>query len=167
MLTQPNETAVEVETGHWGERVLRIRAAVLADESAAIAMVRRCSSKTLFHRFHGYADAAGHLRRQWDGSAEAIFLAWQGQTCVGIGELASDAHLGVLVEDCWQRRGVGTRLLRAVADEARVRTVAVLHADVLVEDGFLIGALRCIGPLTVSYRAEVCSVDINIGSTRR
>ena len=159
------QTAVVDEIGPR-EEVLLIRAAAPAEEDAALAMVRRCSSKTLFHRFHGYVDAAGHFSRHWDGSTEAIFLAWQGHTCVAISELAADAHLGLLVEDRWQRRGVGTRLLRAVVDEARVRSFEVLHADVLTEDAFLMGALRRIGPLTVSYDADGLSVDVKIESAQ-
>ena len=72
-------------------------------------------------RFHGRVDAVNHFKRQWDKPAVAIFLAWQSDTCVGISELASDAHLAVLVEHHWQGRGVGSRLLRAVVGEAAVK----------------------------------------------
>lgn len=167
MRAQRSETAVEDETGRGSDQSFRIRSAFPADQGAALSVVQRCSGRTLFHRFHGCADAAGHLRRQWGGSAEVILLAWQGHRCVGIGEMAGDAHLGVLVEDTWQRRGVGTRLLGALVDEARIRCFDVLHVDILTEDAFLMGALRRIGPLTVSWHAEVLSVDINIESRRR
>ena len=162
MQAHRSEIAAVDKAGCGRERVIQIRAAVTTDGGATIAMMGRCSSKTLFHRFHGYVDAAGHLKRQRDGST-AIFLAWQGQTCVGMGELANDAHLAVLVADGWQGRGVGTRLLSAVVDEAAVRDFDVLHADILREDAFLLGGLRRIGPLTVSHQIEVLSVDIKIG----
>jgi GNAT superfamily N-acetyltransferase len=83
-------------------------------------------------------------------------------TCVGISELASDAHFGVLVEDRWQCRGVGTQLMKAVVDEAALRNFGVLHADILTDDASLLGALRRIGPLIVSDYMEALSVDIKI-----
>lgn len=96
----------------------------------------------------------------------AIFLAWTGHTCVGISELASDGHFGVLVEDRRQCRGVGTQLMRAVVDRAALRNFCVLHADILTEDAFLLDALRRIGPLIVSNQMEVLSVDIKIDRRR-
>jgi GNAT superfamily N-acetyltransferase len=70
--------------------------------------------------------------------------------------------LGVLVEDAWQRRGVGTQLTASVLDSARARGVSTVHADVLGDDLFILEALRRIGPLTVSIDSGSFSIDIDI-----
>ena len=58
--------------------------------------------------------------------------------------------LAVLVEDAWQRRGIGTRLTAAVLNLARATGVSSVHADVLGDNRFILQALRRIGPLTVT-----------------
>ncbi len=54
-----------------------------------------------------------------------------------IGELPSAdraiVDLGVLVEDAWQRRGIGTALVTSLLDSARAKGVTTVHADVLVD----------------------------------
>jgi GNAT superfamily N-acetyltransferase len=61
---------------------------------------------------------------------------------------AFDHELGVLVEDSWQRRGIGTELVTRLVASARARGVNQIVADVLGEDGFVLSALRRIAPLT-------------------
>lgn len=74
-------------------------------------------------------------------------VATLGVGATGIFELA------VLVEDGWQRQGVGTRLTASLLDSARARGVTGIHADVLGDDQFILRALRRIGPLTVSIES--------------
>ena len=71
--------------------------------------------------------------------------------------------LGVLVEDAWQRRGVGTWLVASLLVNARSRGVTTVHADVLGDDLFILEALRRIGPLTVAIEFGTYSIDIDIG----
>ncbi|WP_433287719.1 N-acetyltransferase family protein [Pseudonocardia sp. CA-142604] len=73
-----------------------------------------------------------------DGRTHLAVAAFAGTTPVGIARLirVGDycAELAVEVVDAWQRRGIGTRLLRAVAAlgaEAGIRTV---EAGVLAEN---------------------------------
>jgi GNAT superfamily N-acetyltransferase len=70
--------------------------------------------------------------------------------------------LGVLVEDAWQRRGIGTRLVASLLVDARTRGVATVHADVLGDDLFILEALRRIGPVSVSIEFGSYSIDIEI-----
>ncbi len=78
------------------------------------------------------------------------------------GPLASSPHLGVLVEDQRQRRGIGTRLVRALASEAVRRGVRSIHADIMGEDGRLLAALRRLGPTRIELDMGTWSVDIQL-----
>lgn len=77
------------------------------------------------------------------------------------------ADLGVVVEDHWQRRGIGTRLVLSLLARAGERGVTTLHADVLSDDAFLLEALGRIGPLSVSMELDAVAVDINIAAPER
>ena len=162
MHARPNGRAADGTLGCGRDEGISIRTAVSSNEGPVMGMLNRCSSLSLFHRFHGRVDAVNHFKRQWDKPAVAILLAWHGDMCVGISELASDADFAILVEDHWQGRGVGSRLLEAVVGEAAARRHDVIHADVLVEDAFLLRVLCRMGPLTVIRDMGVLSVDIRI-----
>lgn len=141
----------------------------LSDTEAVLAMVSRCSRASLFHRFHGFTDGVAYfaalLRACPDGQT---LLAWSGATCVGVATLAVSAtgivELGVLVEDAWQRRGIGTRLATSLLDGARAKGVTTVHADVLVDDVFILQALRRISPLRVSTEFGSFSIDMDLRS---
>ena len=85
---------------------------------------------------------------------------------MGAATLAAGAaripDLGVLVEDAWQRRGIGTRLTALVVDRARSTGVTSVHADILNEDLFILRALRRLGPLTTTYEHGTVAIDIDL-----
>jgi GNAT superfamily N-acetyltransferase len=66
-----------------------------------------------------------------------------------------DHELGVLVEDGWQRRGIGTELLTRLVASARARGIDDIVADVLGEDGFVLSALRHMGTVVVNIELWV------------
>ena len=78
-------------------------------------MLGRCSSMTLYHHFHGITDGVAYARHVLaNADGHDSYLAWSEDRCVGVGSLhvgEDQAEIGVLVEDSWQRRGVGTALL--------------------------------------------------------
>jgi GNAT superfamily N-acetyltransferase len=138
-----------------------------SDTEAALAMLARCSRASLFHRFHGFTDGVayfGTLRR--DRPLDQTLLAWCGSACVGVADLAVSAtgtlDLGVLVEDAWQRRGIGTRLTASLLDNARANSATTVHADVLGDNRFILRALGRIGPLTVTIDSGILSIDIDL-----
>jgi GNAT superfamily N-acetyltransferase len=149
---------------------VEVKALNPADEAALVAMLDRCSRTTLFRRFHSYSDGRLYLRALLDnGENHQTLLAWSGAACIGIANLAIDsavADLGVLVEDAWQRHGVGSTLVVALLDMARSRGMTRIHADVLGEDQFILRGLRKFGPLSVSLEAGTFSVDFDIGPER-
>ena len=99
-------------------------------------MLARCSRATLFHRFHGLTDGVAYFGAQLrDRPSDQTLLAWYGSTCVGAATLGFGAtgivDVAVLVEDAWQRRGIGTQLTASLLDGARAKGVSIVHADVL------------------------------------
>ena len=138
-----------------------------SDTAAVLAMLGRCSRASLYHRFHGFTDGTAYFAALLrDQPAGQTLLAWSRSTCVGVATLGTGAtgvvDLGVLVEDAWQRRGIGTRLMASLLDGARARGVTTVHADVLADDVFILRVLRRIGPLTVSIESGSYSVDIDL-----
>jgi GNAT superfamily N-acetyltransferase len=137
-----------------------------------LGMVGRCSPSSLFHRFHGITDGMPYVRHLVTTSGHETLTAWSGARCVGVATLAGSGRhheLGILVEDSWQRRGVGTALLTRLVRSARARGIDEMVADVLAEDSFLLSALRRVGPVVVTlewgvYTARVALNPIAIES---
>jgi GNAT superfamily N-acetyltransferase len=136
-----------------------------------LAMLARCSSASRFHRFHGFTDGLayfGALLR--DQPLDRTVLAWHDSSCVGAATLGVSAtgvlDLAVLVEDAWQRRGIGTRLAESLLEQSRARGVTNVHADILSDDSHILEALRRIGPLTVSSERGIYSVNLDL-TTRK
>ena len=94
---------------------LHIRAPSPEQLRDLLKMVGRCSPSTLFHRFHGITDGTAYVRHLVaTTSGHETLTAWSDARCVGVATLARsgcDHELGILVEDGWQRRGIGTGLL--------------------------------------------------------
>jgi GNAT superfamily N-acetyltransferase len=158
-------------TPHRCVKDVAVLGPTVSNTEAVLAMLARCSRDTLFHRFHGPTDGVayyGTLLR--DRPVDPTVLAWHGSTCVGVASLGVGAtgniDLAVLVEDAWQRRGIGTQLVESLLDSARARGVATVHADVLGDDLFILQGLRRIGPVTVSSEFGIYSIDIDIRGTR-
>jgi GNAT superfamily N-acetyltransferase len=149
---------------------MAVKRAAVTDTPAVLAMLGRCSPATLFHRFHGPSDGVVYTRallaRQ---SIDETLVAWHDEACVGLATLSRDRegtpHLGVLVEDAWQRQGVGRQLVSTLLGQARAHGVRHVHADVLGEDRFLVQALRRAGSMTVAIASGSYSVDIDLESS--
>jgi N-acetylglutamate synthase-like GNAT family acetyltransferase len=152
---------------HRASEVKVLRPAA-SDTEAVLTMLSRCSPHSLFHRFHGFTDGAdyfGTLLR--DRAVDETFVAWNESSCVGVASLSAGAtgmsDIGVLIEDAWQRRGIGTYLVASLLANARAKGMTTVHADVLVEDQFILKVLRRMGPLTVSIEFGSYSIDIDVG----
>ncbi|MDQ0379973.1 putative N-acetyltransferase YhbS [Amycolatopsis thermophila] len=96
-----------------------------ADAEAVSAMHARCSSNTLFARYH---TGMSRMPRRWlhrllVPPRGMSLLAVCGREVVGLGQLIPGpageiAEVSLLVEDAWQRNGVGTALMARVAEIA-------------------------------------------------
>ena len=152
-------------------RGLRIGPLTPADMRAVSEMTARCSRDTIYHRFHGFIDLPTYLGTLLASEQKSV-LAWWGGSCVGLASMGPGPRgqeLAVLVEDAWQRQGVGVAMLDALVDPARGQGFSLLHADVLFEDVFILGVLARYGRLQVELEYGDYSVAIHLddGSTSR
>jgi GNAT superfamily N-acetyltransferase len=150
-------------------RAHQIRVDVLepAASEALFAMLTRCSPKTLYRRFHGVTDGTYHAE-QVLASAPCgdSFVAWNGGECVGLADIHVDgetADVGILVEDAWQRQGVGAALLRAALRRVHERRSRFLRADVLEDCRFVLRVLGRLGSATTSMAAGCYTTVVDFG----
>jgi GNAT superfamily N-acetyltransferase len=145
---------------------LHIRALSPEQLRDLLKMVGRCSPSSLFHRFHGITDGTAYVRHLVATSGHETLTAWSDARCVGVATLARsgcDHEIGVLVEDGWQRRGIGTELVTCLVASARARGLDQIVADVLGEDGFVLSALRRVGPVAVTLEWGVYTARVALG----
>ncbi|MFD7628874.1 GNAT family N-acetyltransferase [Streptomyces sp. NPDC059851] len=137
---------------------ITVRRADRSDLPAARAMHDRCSERTLGLRYHGpVADAdryLDHLLSPRFGRTLAATTA--SGKLVALGHLLWDGdetEVALLIEDDWQRRGIGSELLRrlvAMAAEARCDSV---YAVTQSSNTGMVAAMRGLG-LPLDYLVE-------------
>ncbi len=128
-----------------------VRAGSAGDIGAVVAMHARCSAETV-RRCHDVPTpqlSGRSARALLEPPGGASVLLEAGSDVVGVGAFTPDpgeggrtAELVVVVEDGWQRRGHGTRLLRAVVDAAARHGVETLVCRVPPDDGRVPATLR-------------------------
>ena len=72
------------------------------------------------------------------------------------------AELGILVEDEWQRRGVGSHLLREIVAYAAGTGLRALQAQVLADQPWIVGMLRRHGTCTVAGAGQALHVTLSL-----
>jgi L-amino acid N-acyltransferase YncA len=140
------------------------------------------STATLSRRFHaGTGDRLPewylrHLatgpRPTWDAQVAAVPSLRHGEPgmLVGwaeFGRLAGEpavADLSIVVADPWQRRGIGSALIRALLPRCVAAGVRVLHADVLPSNRAARGLLASLFPtgMVASFRDGVIHFEISL-----
>jgi GNAT superfamily N-acetyltransferase len=143
---------------------LEVRPLSPEDLPALAALGARCSRESLYHRFHGFIDLPTYLKGLF-ASKQITVVAWVDARCVGFASLARSPYghdVGVLVEDEWQQRGVGSALFNALVASARERQIRRIHADVLFEDAFSLRVLARSGRTTVTLDYGVYSVLVDL-----
>ena len=105
---------------------LVLRTGLPADADDVAALHKRCSMRTLFARYHAGVRTVPRrwLHRLLSPPRGMTVLAVAGSEVVAVGQLIGmttprQAEVSLLVEDGWQRRGVGTALLAHLASMAR------------------------------------------------
>jgi GNAT superfamily N-acetyltransferase len=140
-----------------------------ADVPDVLAMYERCSADTRYRRWHGHASAfpAAYLRDMVTESAEHVALgARRDGVLVGLASAAAISadirEVGILVEDEWQRRGVGRALLTALLDRCAGLQTRYLRAEVLSADAALVEVLRRLGPTTTRLSHGVITAVVRL-----
>ncbi|WP_098240554.1 GNAT family N-acetyltransferase [Streptomyces formicae] len=137
---------------------ITVRRADTADVEAAKAMHDRCSPRTLALRYHGPVQDADrylhHLLSPRFGRTLAVQTA-SGRV-VGIGHLLWDGdetEIALLVEDDWQRRGIGGLLLGRLVTLAVEAGCDSVYAVTQASNTGMVAAMRGLG-LPLDYQIE-------------
>lgn len=76
------------------------------------------------------------------------------------------AELGMLVEDAWQRRGIGRRLVAHLVAAAPARGITTLTAAVLAGNAQVADLLRRVpGQFSITADGEVLNVQVRLASS--
>ncbi|MFB6847166.1 GNAT family N-acetyltransferase [Streptomyces sp. NPDC056373] len=137
---------------------ITVRRADTRDLEAARAMHERCSPRTLKLRYHGPVGDAdrylNHLLSPRYGRTLAVQTA--SGRIVGLGHLLWDGdetEVALLVEDGWQRRGVGAELLRRLVGMAVEAGCSSVYAVTQASNTGMVAAMRGLG-LPLDYQVE-------------
>ncbi|MFJ6795492.1 GNAT family N-acetyltransferase [Streptomyces sp. NPDC091268] len=137
---------------------ITVRRADGSDLAAARAMHDRCSDRTLSLRYHGpVADAdryLGHLLSPRFGRTLAATTA--SGKLVALGHLLWDGdetEVALLIEDDWQRRGIGTELLGRLLSMALEAGCDSVYAVTQASNTGMVAAMRGLG-LPLDYQIE-------------
>lgn len=140
---------------------LVLRPGTGADEDAVADLHTRCSMRTLFNRYHSGMRTVPRrwLHRLLNPPRGTTIVAQCADQVVALGQLIHTgtpdcAEVSLLVEDAWQRRGVGTALLGALASDARAAGYTELVAWCLPSENALIRAAARAGLETTTRRED-------------
>ncbi|MGW4875514.1 GNAT family N-acetyltransferase [Streptomyces sp. NPDC004262] len=139
-------------------REITVRRADTGDVEAAKAMHERCSARTLGLRYHGPVGDAdrylNHLLSPRFGRTLAVQTA--SGRIVGLGHLLWDGdetEVALLVEDDWQRRGIGAELLRRLVGMAAEAGCESVYAVTQASNTAMVAAMRGLD-LPLDYQIE-------------
>ncbi|AXL87426.1 GNAT family N-acetyltransferase [Streptomyces sp. CB09001] len=137
---------------------ITVRRADTRDVPAAKAMHERCSERTLGMRYHGPVGDAdrylNHLLSPRFGRTLAVQTA--SGRIVGLGHLLWDGdetEVALLVEDGWQRRGIGSELLARLVAMAADAGCESVYAITQASNTGMVAAMRGLG-LPLDYQIE-------------
>ncbi|NGO74649.1 GNAT family N-acetyltransferase [Streptomyces sp. YC504] len=137
---------------------ITVRRADLSDVGAAKAMHERCSPDTLRLRYHGPVGDADKYLNHLLGPRHGRTLAVQTASgrLVALGHLLWDGdetEVALLVEDDWQRRGIGAELLDRLVAMAVEAGCASVYAVTRAANTGMVAAMRGLG-LPLDYQIE-------------
>jgi GNAT superfamily N-acetyltransferase len=140
-----------------------------SDVEDVLAMYDRCSAETRYRRWHGHLRSfpSAYLSALAAGADQHIaVVARHGSEVIGFASAAETApgtrEIGILVEDRWQRRGVGRRLQSLLLAESAALGTRYVHAEVLARDVWLVDALRRLGPTSVRTEGGSMTAEVQL-----
>ncbi|MDQ8706462.1 GNAT family N-acetyltransferase [Streptomyces sp. LHD-70] len=137
---------------------ITVRRADLDDLEAAKAMHERCSKRTLSMRYHGpVGDADRYLNHLLSPRfGRTLTVQTPSGRLVALGHLLWDGdetEVALLVEDDWQRRGIGSELLGRLAGLAFEAGCESVYAVTQSSNTAMVAAMRGLG-LPLDYQIE-------------
>ncbi|MFF3848094.1 GNAT family N-acetyltransferase [Streptomyces sp. NPDC002328] len=137
---------------------ITVRRADTGDVEAAKAMHTRCSTRTLGLRYHGPVGDADRYLNHLLSPRYGRTLAVQTPSgrIVALGHLLWDGdetEVALLVEDEWQRRGIGGELLDRLVAMAREAGCENVYAVTQASNTGMVAAMRGLG-LPLDYQIE-------------
>jgi ribosomal protein S18 acetylase RimI-like enzyme len=170
-----NRTQLASAGSGFGDSML-IRSVTAHDCAAIGSFVAGLSPEARFYRFFTPASplSSGVLQGMC-GAARTTdaLVATDGGAIVGHAMAADstgpggdrESDIGVVVADRWQRRGVGSALLRCLAARAAERGVSVLAMDVLPENRTMIGLISRTWPgAAYTFHPDAVSVRASLAA---
>jgi GNAT superfamily N-acetyltransferase len=150
---------------------ISVRPVTGSDARVIASMWERCTLATRIARFHAPVRniPASYLTAVFADPSASVVAACQ--HCGAVVALASllpnasqdCAELGVLVEDAWQRAGIGRRLVTHLIANAHARGITALTASVLAHNARVADLLRQIpGELSLALDGPVLKVQIRL-----
>lgn len=173
-------SAVDVSPTSVAAGTCSVRRAAAGDRPALERMLARCTGQTRYRRFHGPVTVfpERYLTEALSGSplhfalvacldedAETDGTVVDGTVVALASCRAVDegvAELGILVEDEWQRRGVGGYLLGEIVAYAARTGLRALQAQVLAEQPWIVGLLRRHGTCTTASAGQALHVTLTL-----
>ncbi|HWQ32006.1 MAG TPA: GNAT family N-acetyltransferase [Blastocatellia bacterium] len=148
--------------------MFRLRELRHDDREGLKDLFARCSPESIRYRFlspvRELSDSMLDQLTSVDGAGRVALVVTQGEGAderiVAVGRYVTNderpevAEVSFLVEDAMQRRGVGTRLLDALAEIARTHGITRFSADVLADNRQMLSVFRKAGyalSSTISY----------------
>jgi GNAT superfamily N-acetyltransferase len=153
------------------EERLVVRPAVAGDRAALEAMFQRSSPATVFRQFHGQVRAfpRAYLDEALAGAdAHFAVVCYSGCEAVALASCRTvapgSAELGILIEDAWQRRGLGGTLLGELVAHAAGHGIGTLRAQMLTEQDWIINMLARHGTWTSAFARGVRDVTLELAT---
>lgn len=143
------------------------------DVDELLAMHGRCSVDSRFGRWHGHTkrfppsylarllgEDLAIVARSGDRDDRVIGLGSAAHVAARAGSAESVWEVGLLVEDEWQRLGVGGQLLTELMVLARESGASVIRAQVLARDAVLLAPLKTLGPTIATMSHGIITADV-------
>jgi GNAT superfamily N-acetyltransferase len=160
-----------------GGAELSVRAAGPEDLAAVVALHERCGRDSRYRRYLSGSGvpARAQLTRLLTSSDTLVAHAEDGTIVALVNAVrdGAEAEIGLLVEDGWQRRGLGTALLRRAVRQLAAGGTEAVHAHLHADNHGMIRTLRRLGlplrhetdgPLTtVTVDLRVAGMDAAVG----
>jgi GNAT superfamily N-acetyltransferase len=149
---------------------LLIRAAAADDLPNVRRLHERCTAATLRARYLvGGGPHDARLARLLDPAGGRTLLALHGDQVVAMANLLVEGDLSevaILVEDRWQRRGIGTALLRRLRAHAERNRVAALVVHIAADNVAMLRTVHRLGGGDADSDGPMVSVTLPVNGHR-